>query len=60
MSLFDYINTLGEWVLSKLDKILISIFSVIAAYVLYILIARQVTKLKNQNRLDEHVAYTLI
>lgn len=59
MSLLIYISTLGEWILSNIDKILISVISIIVGYVIYRLIARQVTRLKEQKKLDEHFAYTL-
>jgi len=59
MSLLDYINTLGEWVLSNFDKVLFSVVAVIVGYVLYKVIAKEVTRLKNQKRLEEHLAYTL-
>jgi len=59
MSLFDSINALGEWVVSNFDKILFSVVAVIVGYILFRVIAREVTRLKEQKRLEEHVAYTL-
>lgn len=59
MSILDFINTLGEWVLSNLDKMLFSIVAVIVGYVLYKVITREVARLKAQKRLEEHIAYTL-
>jgi small conductance mechanosensitive channel len=59
MSLLDSINALGEWVSSNLEKILISVVAVIIAYVLYKVISKEIMRLKNQKRLDEHLAYTL-
>jgi small conductance mechanosensitive channel len=59
MSLLDFINALGEWVLSNLDKVLVLVVSIIVGYVLYKIIAREIIKLKNQKKLEEHLAYTL-
>ncbi len=59
MSLLDYINAIGEWVLSNVDKVLFSVVAVIVGYLLYKAFAKQVTRLKNQKRLEEHLAYTL-
>jgi len=59
MSLLDYIDALGEWVLSNFDKVLFLVISVVVGYVLYKIIAREITRLKNQKRLEEHLAYTL-
>ena len=59
MSLLDFINALGEWVLSNLDKVLFLVVSIIVGYVLYKIIAREITRLKNQKKLEEHLAYTL-
>jgi len=59
MSLLDFINALGDWVLSNLDKILFSVIVAIVGYLLYRFIAREITALKNRKRLEEHLAYTL-
>ncbi len=59
MSLLDSIDALGEWVLSNFDKVSFSIVAVIVGYVLYKVIVREITRLKNKERLEEHVAYTL-
>ncbi len=59
MSILDFINALGEWVLVNFDKLLFSVVAVIAGYLLYKVIAREVTRLKNQKKLEEHFAYTL-
>ncbi len=59
MNPFDFINALGEWVLSNLDKLLFSVAAIIVGYVISKVIAREITRLKEQKRLEEHVAYTL-
>jgi len=60
MSLLDSINALGEWVLANIDRVLFSVIAVIVGYVLYKVIAREIRRLKEQKRLEEHIAYTLI
>ena len=59
MSLLDPINALGEWILSNINTILILVISVIVGYVIYKLIAKEISRLKKQKRLEEHLAYTL-
>jgi small conductance mechanosensitive channel len=59
MGPLDYINALGDWILSNLDKAFFSVVAVIVGYVLYKVIAREITRLKDQKRLEEHLAFTL-
>lgn len=60
MSLLDLINALGEWVLSNIDKVLFPVIAAVVGYILYKVISREITRLKDQKRLEEHLAYTLI
>ena len=59
MGLLDSINALGEWILSNFDKVLFSVVAIIVGYVLYKVVSKEVMRLKNQKRLEEHLAYTL-
>ncbi|MDH5418956.1 MAG: mechanosensitive ion channel [Candidatus Bathyarchaeota archaeon] len=59
MSVVDFLNDIGEWILSNFDKVLFSVIAVIVGYALYKVIAREIRTLKNQKRLEEHLAYTL-
>ncbi len=59
MTLLDLINILGEWVLGNFDKVLVPIFTIVAGYALYKIISRKITNLKDQKRLEDHLAYTL-
>lgn len=59
MSVVDFLNAIGEWILSNFDKVLFSVIAVIVGYALYKVIAREIRTLKNQKRLEEHLAYTL-
>jgi len=59
MSLLDTINALGEWALSNFDKVLVSVVAIVVGYVLYRVVTRGITRLENQKRMEEHIAYTL-
>lgn len=41
MSLLDYVNALGEWVLSNLDKLVLSSVTIAVVYVIYRLVVRE-------------------
>ncbi len=60
MSLLDIIGALGEWVLSNLDKLIFSAVAVVIIYILYRIVVREIRSLKTKNKLEEHLAYTLI
>jgi len=60
MSLLDYINALGDWVLSNLDKIVFSLVTVVAVYVVYRIVVREIKILRAKERLEEHLSFTLI
>ncbi len=59
MSPLDFINTLGEWILSNFYNVLFSVVAVIIGYVLYKVVSREIVRLRDQKRLEEHLAYTL-
>ncbi len=59
MSVLDFINAIGEWVLSNFDKVLFSVISIFVGYVIYRIVAREIRVLKDQKRLEEHLAFTL-
>jgi small-conductance mechanosensitive channel len=56
----DFINSIGEWVLSNYGTILLSFATVIIGYVIYKLAVKEISKLKSQERLEEHLAFTLL
>jgi small-conductance mechanosensitive channel len=57
--LSDFFSSFYELVSSNLYKIVFSIIAVIIIYVVYKLLTRQITKLKEQRRLEENIAFTL-
>jgi len=58
-ALGDFFNSLFELVSSNLHKIVFSITVVIIVFVVYKLLTRQISRLKEQRRLEENVAFTL-
>jgi len=59
MDLGDLLEAFGEWVLSNLDNILLSAFTVVALYLVYIVLVRQITELQRRGKLRAHLALTL-
>jgi len=60
LNLLEYVNNFGEWVLTNLDKLVLSAATFIVVYVVYRILIREIEKLKTKGKLQEHVAYTLI
>lgn len=60
MSLLDYVNAFGDWVLANLDKMILSVVTLVAVYVVYRIVVREIRSLKTREKLDEHLTYTLI
>jgi hypothetical protein len=59
MNLSDPIDALGEWILSSLDKVFFSVVTIIIGFIIYKAISKEIRVLKEKNRLEEHLAYTL-
>jgi len=57
--LSDFFGSFNELVSSNLYKIVFSTIAVIIIYVVYRVLTRQITRLKEQRRLEENVAFTL-
>jgi small conductance mechanosensitive channel len=58
-ALSDFFDSCYGWVSANWEKIVFSIIGVIIAYVVYKFLTRQITKLKEQRRLEEEIAFTL-
>jgi small-conductance mechanosensitive channel len=58
MSLGDYVNALGEFVLANLDKLIFSIIAIAVGYIAYKLIGKEINRLRNQKKIEDHLAYT--
>jgi len=59
VSPLDYINALGEWILSNLPNLLVSVVAIALGYVLTRIISREIRRLREQKKIEEHLAYTL-
>jgi small conductance mechanosensitive channel len=55
----DLIDSLGNWSLLNLDKILISSITLLVGFGIYKLISREIEKLRIKRRIEIHSAYTL-
>jgi len=58
MSAVDPIGDLTEWVLSNANNIVFSVVALIVGYFIYKIIIRQITRLKDLNRLEEDLAFS--
>jgi small-conductance mechanosensitive channel len=59
VDLTDLLAMLGPSVRSNLDKIVFSILVIVGGYVAYRAIVAEINRLRDQRRLEAHVAYTL-
>ncbi len=59
MSLEEYIGGLGEFILANLDKLIFTIIAIVVGYIAYKLIVKEISRLRNQKRIEDHLAYTL-
>lgn len=55
----DFFGSLFELIYSNLYKIIFSAITVIIVFVVYKFLTRQITRLKEQKRLEENIAFTL-
>jgi small conductance mechanosensitive channel len=59
MNPLDFLNGIGEWGVANLPNIVFSFLTIIVGYIVIKLVAREIKSLRNQNRLEQHAAYTL-
>ncbi|NIR86085.1 mechanosensitive ion channel [Candidatus Bathyarchaeota archaeon] len=60
MSLFsDFFDSIYGWVSSNLGRVVFFAITVVVVYILYKVLTRQITRLKEQRKLEENVAFTL-
>ena len=59
MGLLDRIRGLTSWLVVDVEKLAFSVVAIVAGFIVYKLIAREIATLKRDRRLEEHVAYTL-
>ena len=58
-ALSDFFNSFFELVSSNLYKIVFSTIAIIIVYVVYKFLTRLVTRLKEQRKIEENIAFTL-
>ena len=59
MSTIEFVNSFSTWLYGNLLNILFSVVFVIAGYVIFKVVAREIRSLRRQKRLQEHAAFTL-
>jgi len=55
----DLFKTIGDWALANFSNIVFSLLTILLGYVIIRLVAREIKSLRNQNRLEQHAAYTV-
>lgn len=60
MSLVDYVNAFGEWIGANLDRMIFSAITIVAVYIIYRVVVREIRSLNTRKKLADHVTYTLI
>jgi len=55
----DFFNSSFEWISSNLDRIIFSIIGIIIVFIAYKFLTRRISRLKEQRKLEEDVAFTL-
>ena len=58
-SISDFFSYSFEWISSNLGEIVFSIIAVVIVFVAYKLLTKQITRLKEQRKLEENIAFTL-
>jgi small-conductance mechanosensitive channel len=59
LSSVDPFLDIGQWLLANVSNILAAVIYVILGYTIYRLIARQIMRLREQQRLSSHLMYTI-
>jgi small conductance mechanosensitive channel len=59
LSIIGPLSDLGDWILSNLNNIIFSFFTIIVVYAVYKIISRQILRLKDKGTLETHLAFTL-
>ena len=55
----DFLNNCCEWLYANWQNLAFSIIGIVVVYVAYRLLNKEITKLKEQKKLEENVAFTL-
>jgi len=60
MSLADLIDALRQTISLHVGRVVFSVTAIIVGYARYKVVAREIRSLKEQKRLEEHIAYNLV
>jgi small conductance mechanosensitive channel len=55
----DLTHNIREWLITYYRSLILTVFVVITGFVIYKVISRQIEKLRDQERLERHLAYSL-
>ena len=58
MNLQDYITAIGDFILANIGAVIFSILAIIAGYIIYKLMGREINRLRNQKKIEDSLAYT--
>ena len=58
MSLQDYITVIGDFFLSNISVVIFSFIAIVAGFIAYKLIGKEINRLKTQKKIEEGLAYT--
>lgn len=59
MGLLDWVVALGKRISGDLDKVLFPVITVVVRYIVYKVVSREILRLREENRSEVHLAYTL-
>lgn len=60
MSFLDYVNAFGEVIAANLDRMILSAITIVAVYIIYRVVVREIRSLNAHKKLEDHITYTLI
>ena len=59
MNPLDFFDAIGNWATENWPNIVFSLLAVVVGYIVIKIVSREIKSLRNQNRLEQHAAYTL-
>ena len=55
----DFLNTCYSWLVGNWQSIVFSITGIVVVYAIYKLLSREINRFKNQEKIDENIAFNL-
>ncbi len=59
MSFQDYVTMIGDFILANISVLVFSIIAIVAGFIAYKLIGKEISRLRTQKKIDEGLSYTL-